>query len=124
MEEEGAMGRVVESYFQDMFTTSNLSHFDEILMGLQPTITEDMSAALSHEYQVDEVLLALKQMAPLIALRPDGMSLIFYKTYWHIVGEDVVSIVLNALNSSMVHESLNSTFISLIPKVKNPKRVS
>ena len=118
------MGRVVESYFQDMFTTSNLSHFDEILMGLQPTITEDMSAALSHEYQVDEVLLALKQMAPRIALRPDGMSPIFYKTYWHIVGEDVVFIVLNALNSSMVHESLNSTFISLIPKVKNPKRVS
>ena len=50
MEEEEAMGRVVESYFQDMFTTSDLSHFDEILMGLQPTITEDMSAALSHEY--------------------------------------------------------------------------
>ena len=124
MEEEEAMGRVVESYFQDMFTTSNLSHFDEILMGLQPMITEDISAALSHEYQVDEVLLALKQMAPLIALRPDGMFPIFYKTYWHIVGEDVVSIVLNALNSSMVDESLNSTFISLIPKVKNPKRVS
>jgi len=63
-------------------------------------------------------------MAPLIALVPDGMSPIFYKTYWHIVGKDVVSIVLNALNLGMVHESLNSTFISLIPKVKNLKRVS
>jgi len=52
------------------------------------------------------------------------MSPIFYKTYWHIVGEDVVSIVLNALNSGMVHESINSTFISLIPKVKNSKSVS
>ncbi|XP_050248612.1 uncharacterized protein LOC126695855 [Quercus robur] len=60
VEEEEAMGKVVESYFQDMFTTSNPSHFDEILMGLQPVITEDISAALSREYQVNEVLLVLK----------------------------------------------------------------
>ena len=56
--------------------------------------------------------------------RSDGISPIFYKTYWHIVGEDVISIVLNALKSGTVHESLNSTFISLIPKVKNPTRVA
>ena len=52
------------------------------------------------------------------------MSPIFYKSFWHIEGNDVTSIVLNALNSGVVHESLNSTFISLIPKVKNPKKVS
>ena len=67
---------------------------------------------------------ALKQMAPLTAPGPDGMSPIFYKTYWHIVGKDVTSMVLNALNSGVVHESLNPTFISLIPKIKNPKKVS
>ena len=32
--------------------------------------------------------------------------------------------MLQALNSRIVPESLNSTFISLIPKVKNPKKVS
>ena len=32
--------------------------------------------------------------------------------------------MLQALNSGIVPESLNSTFISLIPKVKNPKKVS
>ena len=63
-------------------------------------------------------------MAPLTAPGPDGMSPIFYKTYWHIVGDDVISIVLNALNSGMVHESLNATFIALIPKVKNPKQIA
>ena len=40
------------------------------------------------------------------------------------MGNDVTSIVLNALNSGVVHESLNSTFISPIPKIKNPKKVS
>ena len=62
-------------------------------------------------------------MAPTTAPGPDGMSPIFHKSFWHIVGDDVTSIVLNALNSGIVHESLNSTFISLIPKVKNLKKV-
>ena len=87
-------------------------------------ITAEMSASLSRVYQANEVLLALKQMALLTVPGPNGMSPIFYKTYWHIVGDDVISIVLNALNSGKVHESLNATFIALIPKVKNPKRIA
>ena len=54
-------------------------------------------------------------MAPTTAPGPDGMSPIFHKSFQHIMGDDVTSIVLNALNSGIVHESLNSTFISLIP---------
>ena len=63
-------------------------------------------------------------MAPTTAPGPDDMSPIFYKTFWNIVGNDVTKTVLDALNSGYVHESLNATFIALIPKVKNPKKVS
>ena len=63
-------------------------------------------------------------MAPTIAPRPDGMSPIFYKTIRNIVGNDVIKTVLNALNSGCVHESLNETFIALVLKIKNPKKVS
>ena len=52
----------------------------------------------------------------------DGMSPIFYKSFWHIVGKDVVEVVLSALNSGVIPESLNSTFIALIPKIKDPKK--
>ena len=40
------------------------------------------------------------------------------------MGDDVTKIVLNALNMGVVHDSLSATFISLIPKIKNHKRVS
>ena len=62
-------------------------------------------------------------MALLTAPGPDGMSPIFYKSFWHIVGKDVTEVVLNALNSGFVPDSLNSTFVTLIPKIIDPKKV-
>lgn len=52
------------------------------------------------------------------------MSPIFYKTFWHIVGRDVTEAVLNALNNGHVPANFNSTFIALIPKIEDPKKVS
>ena len=63
-------------------------------------------------------------MSPPIAPSPDGMSPIFYKSFWHIVGNDVTAIVLKALNTGVVHESLNTTIITLISKTKHPKKVA
>ena len=63
-------------------------------------------------------------MAPLLAPGLDDMSPILYKSFWHIVGEDVTKATLAILNEGFVPDSINSTFISLIPKVKNPKKVS
>ena len=79
---------------------------------------------MGRDFHADKVGLALKQMAPLTAPGPDGMSPVFYKSFWHIVGEDVTAVVLKALNTGVVPKSLNSTFIALIPKIKHPKKAS
>ena len=62
-------------------------------------------------------------MAPYTTPGLDGMPPIFYKFFWHVVGEDITTVVLRALNSGIVPESINTTFISLIPKIKSPKKV-
>ena len=51
VEEEEVLGKVVEDYFQDLFTSLNPSQFNVILEGLQPVITAKMSAPLSRVYQ-------------------------------------------------------------------------
>ena len=123
LEDEGQMGRVVQDYFESMFISSNPSGFDKILEGLQPAIFDASPLRLGRDFQAEEVLTALKQMAPLIAPDPDGMYPIFYKTYWNIVGGDVIVVVLNALNAGIIPEAINTTFICLIPKIKNLKKV-
>jgi len=113
------LGRVAENYFATIFTIFNPSCFDQILHGIHRVVDEDENDAMGSEFLASEVQQALSQMAPLNTLGRDGMSPIFYKSFWHIVGEDVTFVVLKALNTGCVLESLNTTFISLIPKIKN-----
>ena len=40
------------------------------------------------------------------------------------MGGDITNVVLVALNSGIILDSINTTFISLIPKIQNPKKVS
>ena len=83
-----------------------------------------MNKELIKEFFKDEILTALKQMHPTKAPRPNGMSTIFFRKYWDIVGNRVTNMVLNVLNSNMPIAELNKTNISLIPKKKSPTHMA
>ena len=63
-------------------------------------------------------------MAPLKALGLDGMPPLFYQHYWSSIGDEVYEAVLDCLNSRKIPSGLNYTFLTLIPKVKGPEKVS
>ena len=63
-------------------------------------------------------------MAPLKAPSPNGMPPLFYQNFWNLTGNDVTESVLKFLNSASLPEQLNHTFITLIPKKKNPECAS
>ena len=50
-----------------------------------------MNVTLVALFRDDEVKEALKQMAPLKALGPDGMPPLFYQHFWGVVDRDVTS---------------------------------
>lgn len=83
-----------------------------------------MNSNLTMEYTEKEVEEALKQMGPHKSPGPDSFSVEFYQNHWPTVGAAVSEAVLAILNGMGMTSSLNSTFITLIPKVNIPTLVS
>jgi hypothetical protein len=75
-------------------------------------------------YTVEEVRKSLDSIGDLKAPGPDGMPAIFCKKFWHILGEKVQTEVLAVLNGGDMPSGWNETTIVLIPKVKNPEKLT
>ncbi|KAA3476774.1 reverse transcriptase [Gossypium australe] len=93
------------------------------MVEIQPCITRSLNEELMYEFKEDEVVEAMKLMAPLKASSKDDFSAFFYQNFWHIVGKDVIRYCLEVLNSRGEFEELNRTNIELIPKVSTSKNM-
>ena len=134
LESENSMGvmcmgddyvaRLLQNYYQQLFTSSNPCALEEVTQYTSRVVTEDMNKELVGEFTHVEVEIALNQMAPLKAPRPNGMPPIFYQHYWQSIGDDVTGAVLSCLSSRNIFTGLNHTYLTLIPKVKSPVKVS
>ena len=114
----------MEEYYTTLFTTNHPIDFNEILQAMQPKVTPQMNQMLDKAFTASEVHVALKQMHPLKAPGPDGMPPLFYQQFWPIVGDVVTKTILDFLNHGLSPPIFNETHIVLIPKVKEPKRVT
>lgn len=79
-------------------------------------ITQDQNMALMHTATLEEVEEIVKGMQKNKAARPDGFTAKFYQATWHFVGQDILEVVEESRCIQKVCPSLNSTFITLIPK--------
>ena len=68
-------------YYNQLFTSSNPNDFDEIIGAIQPKVTPSMNHALAKVFIADEARVTLKQMYPLKAPSPDGMSPLFFQHF-------------------------------------------
>ena len=115
---------ILNRFYEELFTSSNPHGLDQILDGAHKVVTEEMRVDLAKPYTAEEVDYAIKEMVPIKAPGSDGMPSLFYQIYWIDVGMDVSQAVLSSLNNGSLLKSVNHTFITLIPKVKNPERVT
>ena len=112
------------NYFKDLFTSFNLTDFSGVLNAVDQVVTPDMNTALLQRYRPEEVKQALFQMHPSNSPRPDGMPPFFFQKYWHIVGQDVTTVVLSVLNFGHMLHKMKFTHIVLISKNNELKNMS
>ena len=122
-DKEGIESTILDC-FQDIYKSNQPISFEASLKSITNRVSPDMNEELLTDFKAKEVWFALKQMHPTKAPGPDGMSPIFFKHYWDIVGPEVVKCVLTALNLGIMPSGLNETHICLIPKVKSPQKIT
>lgn len=120
-EGDDSVSDLIVDYYKYLFNSSNLMEMAGVFEAIRPVVTEGMNGILTEDFSRQEVGLALKQMASLKASSPDGMPSIFLST---LLEGDWQGFFMGCLNPVTIPPSINHTYITLIPKVKCPQRVT
>lgn len=119
-ENQDDIKRIVLSYFSSIYSSDHPNSFDASLSAVCLQVTPEMNDELISIFEKEEIRVALNQMHPTKAPSPDGMSPIFFQTYWDVVGQSVINCVIQILNTGVTPNGLNDTYICLIPKISCP----
>jgi hypothetical protein len=78
---------------------------------------------LEREFEEEEVRKSVMAMEGDKAPGPDGFSIAFFQVCWEVVKEDVMKVFREFHDEGRFEASLNSTFISLIPKIPGASEI-
>jgi len=79
---------------------------------------------LAEPFQLEEIDLIVRSMPTDKAPGPDGFNGLFLKKCWPIIKHDFYSLCESFFNNDLCLESINSSFIVLVPKKNNPETVN
>jgi hypothetical protein len=81
------------------------------------------AASLEYPFEEKEVREVIKGMDRDKAPGPDGFSMAFFQDCWEVIKEDVMAVFEEFYTRGKFVKCINSTFISLIPKIQGAKEV-
>lgn len=119
------LGGIFQRFYENMFTSSvaEVEKIDELLTTVHPLITEKMTRSLEKGFTIEEIRKIVFSITANKSPGPDGMNVLFYQQHWDIVGPLISEAVLDCLNEKAELYEKNSTLVTLIPKVKEPRTV-
>ena len=89
---------------------------ERLTQNIPRIIMKEHNQLLLRPVTPQEVDMAMKQLKEGKALGPDGFTTTFFNTFWDLIKEEVWQVVEESRTLHWLLTSLNSTFITLIPK--------
>ena len=110
------------SYYKNLFTSQLTLHSPHIdlLTLITPFVFDvenDSLWSIPSDQEIKDVAFSFGSYK---APSPDGMSAIFYKTYWNTICKEVIDSIKAFFADGHMLKEMNHTFITLIPKTPNP----
>lgn len=110
-------------FFKNKFTETLVSRPKLISLYIK-SISMMEAIKLEAPLTLEEVKIAMWECGSDKAPSPDGFTFKFIKTYWDTVKTDVMNFILHFDKFGTIARGCNSSFISLVPKVKDPSSLS
>lgn len=107
-------------YFAALFTSFVPIGAQEICLVVRGKLNQEHVNWCQQSFTNAEVKEVLFQMDPLKAPGPESLLALFFQKYWHTVGPDIYSAILDILNNKKDPRDINNTHIVMILKCKKP----
>ncbi|KAE8691881.1 hypothetical protein F3Y22_tig00110865pilonHSYRG00305 [Hibiscus syriacus] len=107
----------VHNYFLTAYQRTGSTPSTELLDSIKPVISVEMNNALMAPFSEDEIHTAFLQVHPHKAPGIDGLPGSFFKTFWPLVGDDILTLCLDLLEGRVSMETVNETVNLLLPKI-------
>ncbi|KAL5575717.1 hypothetical protein UlMin_017416 [Ulmus minor] len=118
------IGNLFSARFESVFDSPIQPPLVDLSTVVDPIVTEEDNVELLRIPTGEEVRNVVFSMGAFKAPGLDGMTALFYKHYWDIVGWDLVAAVREFFLSNSMAQRLNESFIVLVPKKPNPTRMN
>jgi retron-type reverse transcriptase len=83
-------------------------------------MSSDMKEQLEIPFSDEEIEGVIKSLPNDKSPGPDGFNNDFIKNCWGIIGADIKKVIMDFYEGNISLESINSSFITLIPKIETP----
>ncbi|GKU93956.1 hypothetical protein SLEP1_g7505 [Rubroshorea leprosula] len=111
--------KIVRDHFSSQF--SSQPQLRPSLQHLQFNKLSDMDREmLEVEFTIEEIREAVSSCASDKAPRPDGFNFHFIKSIWETIEGDIINFVNEFHQNGRLVRGLNASYITLVPKKKNP----
>lgn len=111
-------------HFQNIYKSDFPSNIDQITNLVTPRVNAEMNCSLLKNVEEWEVKAAVFELGPTKSPGPDGLNGLFYQKHWETIKHDVVEAVRGFFNTTKLPDGINSTHITLVPKIATPEEVS
>ncbi|XP_060961789.1 uncharacterized protein LOC133031999 [Cannabis sativa] len=107
-------------YFHSKATDSNRDATQYLLSAIDKSLDIHQIQFLDSPFDAHEVKQALFQLSGDKAPGLDGLNPAFYQKNWHIIGHDLIAVILDTLNNKANFSSINDTLISVLGNLISP----
>lgn len=111
----------VVDYFQNFLTDTHTEPLSDLSEYTGEVVSSDEGDQLCKTPTEDEVREVIVSIPMDSSPGPVGFSFAFYIKCWNIIKKDVVEATCNFLSGNSLPRFYSSSYIVLIPKVKNPQ---